>query len=573
MTLFYRHSLISIILFLWAPMGFAQNLSDYLDICNETYEAQHAFETTKYVADFWRLAGNPGFDSSIYKVEEILQAAGYVKESAGGESRLNYRIEKYPLTLPSWEPIDAQLFIEGESEPVLEFKTNRNMLAINSFSTKGKGVVAELVYAKDCADATLEALNLKGKIVMADCGTGRLFTSAVRRLGALGILTYGIPFYNRPEEYLNSISFGGMPYDEEKKSWGIKLSLAAKRRLMKKLSEGPVKLRVKISTQFVEKDELTILAEIKGSKRPEERFVFSAHVQEPGANDNASGVGAQAEMARTAAQLLQEGKIDPAKTLTFLWGDEIRSTHRYIEQDAERAKKIKWGISLDMVGEDTEKTGGTFLIEKMPDPSAIWTRGDEKHSEWGASEVFESQFNPHYFNNLIEHVCRQQAARSDWVVKTNPFEGGSDHQPFLNADIPGLLLWHFTDVFYHTDADRIDKVSPATLKNVGVSALASALLLSSGTEETALEVLSLTEKAAIDRLSVEAKLSSRAIDAGNSVFAEREILWAWGYWYGRALPKVIDILVAEPSENLNQEIKFALKRVGDHVMEEMVNLQ
>tara|TARA_B110000091_G_scaffold98139_1_gene106719 strand:- start:104 stop:277 length:174 start_codon:yes stop_codon:yes gene_type:complete len=56
-------------------------------------------------------------------------------------------------------------------------------------------------------------------------------------------------------------------------------------------------------------------------------------------------------------------------------------TRRYVKEDSIRAKDIKWGISLDMVVEDTEKTGGTFLIEKMPDPSAIWTRGNHKHTE------------------------------------------------------------------------------------------------------------------------------------------------------------------------------------------------
>ena len=44
---------------------------------------------------------------------------------------------------------------------------------------------------------------------------------------------------------------------------------------------------------------------------------------------------------------------------------------------------IKWGISLDMVGENTDITGGTFLIEKMPDPSAIWTRGNDKTLRMG----------------------------------------------------------------------------------------------------------------------------------------------------------------------------------------------
>ena len=40
-----------------------------------------------------------------------------------------------------------------------------------------------------------------------------------------------------------------------------------------------------------------------------------------------------------------------------------------------------------MTGEDTTKTGGTFLIEKGPDPSAVWERPSDPHSEWGASEV------------------------------------------------------------------------------------------------------------------------------------------------------------------------------------------
>jgi aminopeptidase YwaD len=40
-----------------------------------------------------------------------------------------------------------------------------------------------------------------------------------------------------------------------------------------------------------------------------------------------------------------------------------------------------------MVGENTDITGGTFLIEKMPDPSAVWTRGNDKHTEWGGRKM------------------------------------------------------------------------------------------------------------------------------------------------------------------------------------------
>ena len=36
-------------------------------------------------------------------------------------------------------------------------------------------------------------------------------------------------------------------------------------------------------------------------------------------------------------------------------------------------------FSLDMTGEDTAKTGGTFLIEKQADPSAVWPRPSDPH--------------------------------------------------------------------------------------------------------------------------------------------------------------------------------------------------
>ena len=67
------------------------------------------------------------------------------------------------------------------------------------------------------------------------------------------------------------------------------------------------------------------------------------------------------------------------------------------------------------------------------------------------------------------------------MVKANPFEGGSDHTPFLNAKIPAVLFWHFTDQFYHTDRDRIEMVSPVTMENVGNCALATGLILAAGT--------------------------------------------------------------------------------------------
>ena len=67
-------------------------------------------------------------------------------------------------------------------------------------------------------------------------------------------------------------------------------------------------------------------------------------------------------------------------------------------------------MSLDMVGENTEKTGGTFLIEKMPDPSAIWTRGTESHTEWGGRPLEKKDMVPHYFNDFVLNRALEQAS-------------------------------------------------------------------------------------------------------------------------------------------------------------------
>jgi aminopeptidase YwaD len=321
--------------------------------------------------------------------------------------------------------------------------------------------------------------------------------------------------------------------------------------------KGKVELKVNIETKIYQAEELTIVANVKGSVNPNERFVYSAHVQEPGANDNATGVGTLAEMARVTAVLLKTGKLKPQRTLTFLWGDEIVSTGRYITDDKERAKGILWGMSLDMVGEDTQKTGGTFLIEKMPDPSAIWTRGNDKHSEWGAGNVKEKDLFPHYYNDFIFDICKTQGQFANWTVNFNPFEGGSDHTPFLQNKIPGLLMWHFTDVFYHTDNDRIDKVSATTMKNVGVSALTAAYTLITANEATATATVAQVKNDALIRLKTEFDLSKKAIADGKSVIDEKHIVEVWAKYYVDALATINTMAVKPQTTRVGSAIKVA----------------
>ena len=535
----------------------------YWPLVRARYSGDKAKETVAFLDQYVRWPGNRGFDASIAHIVERLERAGYVNEAkAAAGDRLTYRVEKYPMAAPAWEPTGAALSIVGESEPVLRYATNRNMLATNSFATPPGGVEAELVDAGDGKPATLDSLRVKGKIVLARMNVGRLFGEAVTKRGALGVLAYALPSYLQPEKNRTSIQFGSVSRDANAKAWGIALSYAAHERLRAALARGTVRVRVTTSVTWTANAvEQAVVAEVRGATLPKERFVFSAHVQEPGANDNASGVGAQVEMARVTADLLKAGTINPARTITMLWGLEIRSTDRYITQDSVRARGIRWGLSLDMVGEDTRKTGGTFLIEKMPDPSAIWTRGDDHHTEWGGSPITKAELTPHYFNDFVLSRCLEQAATNGWVVKTNPFEGGSDHTPFLTAKKPGLLFWHFTDQFYHTDGDRMEMVSADELKNVGMSALVSALVLTSADGAATRAIVTELRNAAIVRLHAEGVESQRALPAGGNVAHEQDILETWATWYTDAIEHTADIEVGGASAETMAAITAAKQYV------------
>ncbi|SMG44134.1 M28 family peptidase [Arenibacter troitsensis] len=544
---------ISLITLSWAQTkNSAVTTDDYLDILKDNLSGEQAYETTAFIEQFWRVVGNEGFNKSIHKVAESLKAAGYVlEENASNADRFTYRLEKRPLLHPTWEIVDASISLVGENTPLVSFSSNRNMVYINSISTPKNGTTAEVIYVEDIDE--LQRISVKGKIIFTETNATDIYKEGVLKKGALGIITYDNPDYLKPDVNVNSIQFRSLTFDP-KNTWGIALSYNAKERLKAALAKGPVYAKVNISSKVYPSEELTLVANIKGSEIPVERLVFSAHVQEPGANDNASGVGVQLEMATVAAKLISNGSIDVQRTMTFIWGDEIISTKRYLQENEKRTKGIKWGLSLDMVGENTAITGGTFLIEKMPDPSAIWTRGKDKHTDWGGNPLTLKDMKPHYLNDYMIHNFLKQGKVAHWEVNTNPYEGGSDHTPFLDNNIPGLLFWHFTDQFYHTDGDRLDKVSQETLKNVGIASLASALTLINGDSYTAMDIVKIVRDAATNRLSEEFLLSEKSIKSGNPAEIEIAILKAWEDWYLKAIASTTDLASPDNTVILDKAI-------------------
>jgi Zn-dependent M28 family amino/carboxypeptidase len=364
------------------------------------------------------------------------------------------------------------------------------------------------------------------------------------------------------EEQKDVLQWDGIPYDATVTSFGFKASWRAADRLRQELRKGPVTVRVDIESAFYDGPNRTLVAEIPGRTKPAERIVMVAHVQEPGANDDGSGCATLYALARGLAEAIRAGALpQPERTLTFLWVDEIRGSREWIATHPVEAKGVQYMFSMDMTGEDTAKTGGTFLIEKQADPSAVWPRPSDPHSEWGAGSVKPETLKGSLLNDVHLAVAQRRAKDTGWIVRTNPYEGGSDHTVFAGAGVPSLLNWHFTDRYYHTNQDRPDKTSGREMENVGIAVATSAWFLASATAADAAAVVDMLSVSAARRLSLEREqgtaLAVAAPDRAKAEEVEQQVLSAWIKWYGEALDSVLRLPVTGINEGLRRKVDDA----------------
>ena len=499
-----------------------------------TVDAKVAMDVVAFMAPLWRLAGNPAFEQSQQLIFDRLASAGLQPE-----------YEEYPNGGHGWEQVRGTVRLGGRSgEVLLSKEAHRVALAINSFSTPAGGVTLRLVDAGvGTTDAAYEAKDVKGALVLASGSLTQAWNMAVRARGAAGVISTEIAPYTKPAETPDVLQWGSIPYVEALRAFGFKATPRVATRLGAELAKGNVSLHVDIETVFHRRPNRTLVVEIPGRTQPdpspssgsararpsdEQRIVLAAHVQEPGANDNASGCGTLLATVLAIHDGIRRGTVPPpARTITFLWVDEIAGSRQWIKDHRDQLKGVVAMLSLDMTGQDTSKTGGTFLIEKEPDPSALWPRPSDPHSEWGAGKVDPALVRGSFLNDLHLAVALRRARDTQWVVRTNPYEGGSDHTVFTTAGVPALLNWHFTDRYYHTNLDTIDKVSAAELQHVAIVVGTTALFLASADK---------TDTAALTKLMETARDARLATERSNH--ASPEILAAWEKWYGEAVLSV-----------------------------------
>ncbi len=431
--------------------------------------------------EYWRNAANAGFNASIDRIKRRLETGGFTARTTGPADGPSVWIEEFGRA-QGWDYSVGTLTLAADmtkpEEVLLSREQHRVALCINSFSTPPGGVVAPIVdVGQGASAADYDGRDVRGAVVLGDAGAGQALADGRRAAGRHRRRVHGAGALHpaRPAGIARGREterrVGRPPVGEravrrheacvrlQGDSAGGRAHPGAPRGAARRAC------RVEIASSFSPWPVRSLVAEIPGTVKPDERVLLVAHVQEPGANDNASGCATLVELARALLQGIRDRKFAaPGRTLTFIWGDEIRASRQWIADHPAEAKQVRYMFSLDMTGENTALTGGTFLIEKAPDPTAVWHRPSDPHTEWGGSPVKAEALKGTLLNDLFLAVAQARG----FVVQTNPYEGGSDHSVFLAAGVPSVLAWHFPDRFYHSNLDRPQMTSPAEMEHVGV---------------------------------------------------------------------------------------------------------
>lgn len=204
------------------------------------------------------------------------------------------------------------------------------------------------------------------------------------------------------------------------------------------------------------------VATIKGTEKPEEYVILSAHLDSwdggTGATDNGTGTITMMEVAR----ILKEVYPNPKRTIIIgHWGSEeqgLNGSRGFVEDHPEIMKNTQVALNQDNgTGRVTSINGQGFL-----------------HSY-------------DFMGRWLREIPKEVTGHIETTFPGMPWGGGSDHASFVAAGVPGFMLsslsWEYGKTTWHTNLDTYDKIVFDDLVN-NVILIASMAYLASEDPET-----------------------------------------------------------------------------------------
>lgn len=425
--------LIAFVLFLPLSPALAQSgqvdLSSYEDEASEIIDAalqdEEAFKTLTYFVDRFghRFSGSESLENSIDWILAEMRKQPFD------------RVTSQEVMVPRW--------VRGEESATLlaPYRKDLPMLGLGgSVGTPEGGIEAEVLVVENFEELRQNADRAQGKIVVYNAP----FTSygetvqyryrgaiEAAKAGAVASLIRSVAPYSMQTPHT-----GNSSYQEGVKKIphaAITLEHAALLHRLQKMGK-PTKIRLSMDAKTLpDVPSRNIIAEIRGSEKPEEIVVLGGHIDSwdvgQGAMDDAGGCFAAWE----AVMLMKELGLKPRRTVrVVMWTNE--------ENGLRGATEYR-----DMVMENGTLENHVLAIES--DGGVFEPRG---FGFGGSDEAYQ----------MVSEIGRLLGAIG--AEKVNRGGGGADIGPIMREGVPGMgLLVDSSRYFWyhHTAADTIDKLS------------------------------------------------------------------------------------------------------------------
>jgi hypothetical protein len=322
--------------------------------------------------------------------------------------------------------------------------------------------------------------DVRGKIVLTESSPGSVWSQAVVKRGAVGIVSsWSVPsfdFLNRlPGDQPDEVGWGRIPEPHQGDTSRPAFLISSRRaqELKQLLSQGKkLRMRMIVDGSLSDGTLDVVSAVIPGTAYPAEEIILTAHLDhyKPGANDNASGAATVLEMARTFSALVAAGTLPkPLRTIRFLWVPEYMGTWAWLSRHQADAGTRVANLNFDMVGEDLKKTNARFAIGYTPDFNPSWMNGLME-----SILDFLNKYNDDRFPLQKDfHVISVRGSRNRLQAVMELASVGTDHELFNNLGTPATGPAAWPDDFYHSSEDTPDKTDPTQLHRVVVMGLAA----------------------------------------------------------------------------------------------------
>jgi len=441
----------------------------FVRVLYNAFRVERTMEVVEFMDARYRTPGSDGFRESSERIEAALREVGF-----GERPDLELEVLTTQMEDAAWNARggELRLFTSAGGEAVLHAfddpsGADRCLLPENAPSCDVEGPVRLGLDDVGPGDVLVTEAALREDLLLR-----------AKRKGASAVISASMSSYNVDpsgrDQHLDAIQFRAVAAGSDLPV--AQISPRSYAQLAEAVAAGGARVRLRAEVELGDREVRTLVATVVGSSSPEEVVVLSTHLEAPGACDNASGAAGQLENAATLVRVLDGGGLEwPARSVTFVWGlenDEVDIWLAHSERTPIAA------VNAVMIGESRAETGAVPLLERYPDPGAVVTIEPDKHSLWGSREIEAHWLVPNGLS-VIARCALVDVGRhaGTWETFENPYEGGTDHERFLQSEVPAVLFWHFTDFTFHTSLDRLSRVDGEELRRMATAAMATALAI------------------------------------------------------------------------------------------------